>query len=187
MDPATNITPSEAAAALQDIESIAKQVKQSSWYRLTSSIMMVWGLLAALGYVASQLAPDSWPLIWLTVDGIGIIGTVALKAQAARGSGQAFDARGLIAILLFFCFGLLWTRLLGRFGARESGAFWPTLFMFGYAVAGLWFGRALVVVGLAITALIVAGYLWVGSWFDLYLALVAGGGLILCGLWMRWA
>jgi hypothetical protein len=50
---------------------------------------------------------------------------------------------------------------------------------------GLWLGRALVAIGLGITALIVAGYLWIHVWFDLYLALVAGGGLILCGLWMR--
>ena len=59
--------------------------------------------------------------------------------------------------------------------------------MFGYAVAGLWLGRAFVVIGLLITALTVVGYLWSGAWFDLYLALVAGGGLALCGLWMRWA
>jgi hypothetical protein len=86
---------------------------------------------------------------------------------------------------MFFGFGLLWSRLLGKFGIRESEAFWPTLFMFGYAIAGLWLGPALVAIGLAITALTVAGYLWIDAWFDLYLALVAGGGLILCGLWMR--
>jgi hypothetical protein len=180
-----NIGPTEAAAALIDIESIARKVRQSSWYRLTSTMMMLWGFLVALGYSVTQFAPKSWPLIWLTVNGIGIIATVAFKAHDVRTRGRSFDPRPVIAILLFFCFGLLWTRLLGTFGIRESNAFWPTLFMFGYTVAGLWLGRALVAIGLGITTLIVAGYLWIDDWFDLYLALVAGGGLILCGLWMR--
>jgi hypothetical protein len=184
---AMNIGPSEAAAALIDIESIARKVKQSSWYRLTSTMMMLWGILVALGYAASQLAPQSWLLIWSAVNGVGIVAAVAFMAYDARARGQSFDARSVIAILLFFGFGLLWTRLLGRFGARESDAFWPTLFMFGYAVAGLWLGRALVAIGLAISTLVIGGYLWIGEWFELYLALVAGGGLILCGLWMRWA
>jgi hypothetical protein len=182
-----NIGPTEAAAALLDIESITRKVKQSCWYQLSSTMMMLWGFLVALGFAASQFAPAYWQLVWLTVDGIGIVATLALKAYDGRTRGQRFDPRVAIAIVLFLGFGLLWTRLWGRFGIREANAFWPTLFMFGYAVAGLWLGRAFVVIGLAITVLVVAGYLWIGSWFDLYLALVAGGGLILCGLWMRWA
>jgi hypothetical protein len=180
-----NIGPNEAHAALLDIESVARKVRQSSWYRLASTTIMLWGFLVALGYCATQFAPKSWPLIWLAVNGIGIIATFALRVHCARTSNQSFDARSLIAILLFFGFGFIWSRLLGRFGVRESDAFWPTLFMFGYAVAGLWLGPALVVIGLGITALTIAGYLWIDAWFDLYLALVAGGGLMLCGFWMR--
>jgi hypothetical protein len=182
-----NIGPTEAAAALIDIESVTRKVKQSSWYRLTGTTIMLWGFLVALGYAAVHFAPHAMVPVWLTINGIGVVATAALKAHMARTRGDSFDPRGLVAILLFFGFGLLWSRLLGAFGARESNAFWPTLFMFGYAVAGLWLGRAFVVIGLVITALVVAGYLWIGDWFDLYLALVAGGGLVLCGLWMRWA
>jgi hypothetical protein len=57
--------------------------------------------------------------------------------------------------------------------------------MFGYALAGIWFGRAFIILGLMVTALTVVGYLWVGPWFNLYMAVVDGGGLMLCGLWMR--
>ncbi len=82
-------------------------------------------------------------------------------------------------------FGLLWSVVLGRLGFREMSAFWPTLFMSGYVIAGLWLGRAFMVIGLAITALTMAGYFWSDRWFDLYMAVVNGGGLVLCGLWMR--
>jgi hypothetical protein len=34
-------------------------------------------------------------------------------------------------------------------------------------------------------AIVVAGYFWSGEWFDLWLALVNGGGFVLCGLAMR--
>jgi hypothetical protein len=182
-----NIGPSEAASALIDIESVARKVKQSSCYRVTSATIVLWGGLVALGYLGSYLAPRSAPMIWLTIDVVGIIATAAFNIHSARARERSFDPRALIAILLLFGFGLLWSQVLGRFGDREINAFWPTLFMLGYAVAGLWLGRAFVIIGLLITALTVAGYLWVGEWFDLYLALVAGGGLILCGLWMRWA
>jgi hypothetical protein len=37
-----------------------------------------------------------------------------------------------------------------------------------------------------LSAVIVAGYLSIGgSAFNVFLAIVHGGGLILCGLWMR--
>jgi hypothetical protein len=179
------VGPTEAAATLVDIELIARRVKQSSWYRSASTTIIAWGVLIALGFSASHLAPRSAPVIWLTINAVGVVATAALNARLARKREEGFDARGLIAILLFFGFGLLWSQVLGRFGAREMSAFWPTLFMFGYAVAGLWLGRAFVVIGLLITALTMAGYVWIDRWFDLYLALVAGGGLILCGLWMR--
>jgi hypothetical protein len=39
--------------------------------------------------------------------------------------------------------------------------------MFGYALAGIWFGRAFIILGLMVTALTVVGYLWVGPWFNL--------------------
>ena len=64
-------------------------------------------------------------------------------------------------------------------------AFWPTLFLFGYALAGLWFGAAFSAIGVGLTALILAGYACSGAAFPLWAAAVSGGGFILCGLWMR--
>ena len=64
-------------------------------------------------------------------------------------------------------------------------AFWPTLFLFGYAVAGLWFGAAFTTIGIGLTALTLAAYFWSGAPFSLCMAVITGGGFILCGLWMR--
>ena len=105
-------------------------------------------------------------------------------------AGSSFVAFGLGAVLplLPYLVGattLLWSVVLGKFGPREMNAFWATLFMFGYAMAGLWFGRAFIALGLGITALTMAGYFWAGPLFEPYMAVVDGGGLVLCGLLMR--
>ena len=86
---------------------------------------------------------------------------------------------------MFVASACLWSVGFGRFGPRELDAFWPTLFLFGYALAGSWFGVAFAALGLGLSALVLVGYLWSGEWFDLWLAVVNGGGFILCGLWMR--
>ena len=57
--------------------------------------------------------------------------------------------------------------------------------MLFYTIAGLWFGRAYVVIGVGITALTLIGYFFIGDWFKPWMAVVNGGGLVLGGLWMR--
>jgi hypothetical protein len=49
----------------------------------------------------------------------------------------------------------------------------------------LWVGHAFVAIGLSISALTLIGYFFIGDAFDLWMALVNGGGLVLGGLWMR--
>ena len=70
-------------------------------------------------------------------------------------------------------------------GPRQRGTFWPIYFMLVYTVVGLWVGLAFVAIGLSIIALTLVGYFFIGDAFDLWMAFVNGGGLILGGLWMR--
>jgi hypothetical protein len=49
----------------------------------------------------------------------------------------------------------------------------------------LWVGHAFVAIGLGIIALTLIGYFLAGDTFDLWMAFVNGGGLMLGGLWMR--
>ena len=57
--------------------------------------------------------------------------------------------------------------------------------MLVYSIAGLWVGHAFVAIGLCISAPTLIGYFFVGDAFDLWMAFVNGGGLMLGGLWMR--
>ena len=174
----------EAARMLADVDSVVAKVKQSRIYRSAALIIMLWGAinLARDGLIA--LAPGWFGPRWFLVDAIGIAGTIVVLSRGAT-AGARPPMRTLAPFLLFYAFGWVWANLIGDFGPRQQMAFWPTLFLFGYAVAGLWFGPAFTAIGLGLTALIVAAYFWSGAAFSLSMAVITGGGFILCGLWMR--
>jgi hypothetical protein len=174
----------EAAAMLADVDSVVTKVKQSRIYRSAAQIIILWGAVNLVRDAAIATAPAWFGPRWFLIDAVGIIGTLALLRWTVE-PGVRFPLRTLAAFCLFYGFGWVWTNLLAGFGPREQMAFWPTLFLFGYALAGLWFGAAFAAIGLGLTVLILAGYLWSGAAFPLWLAAVYGGGFILCGLWMR--
>ena len=174
----------EAAAMLADVDVVVAKVKQSRVYRSSALIIILWGAVNLSRDLLIALAPSWFGPRWFLIDAIGIIGTLALLRWVVA-PGARLPLRTLAAFSLFYAFGWIWANFLGGFGMREQMAFWPTLFLFGYALAGLWFGAAFSAIGLGLTALILAGYVWSGAAFPLWLAAVSGGGYILCGFWMR--
>jgi hypothetical protein len=176
----------EAIAALDDVEAITRRVRQSQIYRLSSLLMILWGVLTAVGNVLTYLWPIYARITWLGVYVLGVAASVVLGGMERKRSGtNTFDLRVLAAYLLFFAFGFLWTVGLVHLPPHLLGVFWPTYFMLAYAIVGLWFGAAYVAIGLGIAALTLIGYFFAGHWFDLWMAVVNGGGLVFGGLWMR--
>ena len=177
----------EAARALSDIEDIVQRVRQSRVYDISSQIMIAAGVLVLAGNLANFAAPSHAAIIWVAVNVLTVASAAALSTMGVKTPDiQTFDHRVLGAFLLFYGFGLLCCMVLGHFGPRELGAFWAIYFMLFYCMAGLWFGRAFLAMGLAIIALTLVGYFFVqGAAFLLWMAAVNGGGLIFAGLWMR--
>jgi hypothetical protein len=181
-----SIDQQQAASALSDIDQIVRRVRQSRIYNLASLMLIMWGVLVFAGYVASYLSPRNAGYSWAAIYLIGIAGSFVIsRFDHARAGVRTFDARMLAAFVLFVAFGIFCSSGLGHFTPRQLGTFWPIYFMLVYTIAGLWIGYAFVAIGLSITALTLIGYFFVGSWFDLWMAFVDGGGLILGGLWMR--
>jgi hypothetical protein len=132
------------------------------------------------------LSPGSAGFGWIAVYVLGIAGSFALsRFGEARTGVRTFDFRMFAAFVLFVGFGAFCSGVLSHFTPRQLGTFWPIYFMLVYTIAGLWFGYAFVAIGLGITALTLIGYFFVGDAFDLWMAFVNGGGLVLGGLWMR--
>jgi len=174
----------QAGAMLAEVDSIVAKVKRSRVYRQTGGLLILWGAIVVAADLIGFARPRWSIAAWVTANALGAAATfVMLRAAAEPPSRMPW--RFLAAFALFAAFGLLWSVGFGHFGPRELDAFWPTLVLFGYALAGLWFGAAFAALGLTLSALVLAGYLWSGPWFDLWLAAVNGGGFIVCGLWMR--
>ncbi len=178
----------EAQAALADINDMVARVRQSRIYDIASQIMIVCGRDG----VRRQYRDLCRAALWLLH-----LARHQRARRRRRGRPQrvdyrrtgvrAFDCRVLTTFLLFFAFGMLCSLVLGHFGSREMGTFWPIYFMLFYCIAGLWFGRAFLAIGLGVTVLTLIGYFFItGAAFLLWMAMVNGGGLILSGLWMRW-
>jgi hypothetical protein len=182
----TGIDAKEAAAALSDIDSIVQRVRQSQIYNLASLIAIMWGVLVFAGNVATFVWPRYGGYVWILVNAAGVAGTIAISVFSHPRIGErSFDIRVLAAFLLFFAFGYFCTSVLGHFSPRQLATFWPIYFMLLYTVAGLWFGYAFVAIGLGISVLTMIGYFFVADWFEPWMAVVNGGGLVLGGLWMR--
>jgi hypothetical protein len=180
------IDPKDAALALSDIDSVVHRVRQSRIYDIASLMLIVWGALIFVGNVASHLWPANAGYIWIAVNVAGVAGSFAVGAVTRRRmSVPSFDLKIAAALVRFFAFGVLWSVGLGHFTPRQLGVFWPTYFMMIYTIVGLWVGPAFVAIGLGITTLTMIGYVFAGDLFNLWMAVVNGGGLILGGLWMR--
>ena len=176
----------QASEALADINEMTRRVRQSRIYNLASLMLIMWGALVFAGYLGSFLLPRYAGYFWIALNLAGVAGSFAISAIGYPRTGiRTFDFRMLIAFVLFFAFGFLCTSVLGNFTPRQMGAFWPIYFMLLYIIAGLWIGYAFVAIGLGISALALVGYFFVGGWFDLWMAFVDGGGLMVGGLWMR--
>lgn len=177
----------QASEALAEIDGIVQRVRQSRIYDLASQMMILWGALVFVANIATWLLPQGASYYWLALYVLGIAGSFAISAANQASTGvRSFDLRMLLAFLLFVAFGFLCAHVLGHFTPRQQGAFWTIYFMLFYALAGLWFGTAFVVIALAITALTLIGYFFVtGDGFLPWMAVVNGVGLIVGGLWMR--
>jgi hypothetical protein len=181
---AKTIGSAQASAMLAEVDDVVRRVKQSRIYRRSGDIFIVWGVLQFARQALFHVFPPIAVVGWFSVDLIGVVVTILMLRNVLGGPGR-FPSRMLATFALFYGFGWIWADVIGGLGPRALAAFWPTLFEFGYAVVGLWFGAAFLVIGLAAAALTVAAYLWAGDAFWLALSIINGGALILAGLWMR--
>ncbi len=174
----------EAAATLAEIDGVVAKVKQSRIYRSAALITMLWGVVNLGRGLLIALAPAAFGTRWFLADVVGVVATIAILRLRASPAGS-FPFRVLAAFAIVYAFGWVSSRVIGDFGPREVMAFWPMLFLLGFAMAGFLFGWVFSAIGVGLSTLIVAGYLWSGDAFPLWQAAVTGLGFIACGLWMR--
>jgi FtsH-binding integral membrane protein len=179
------IDPNEAAASLSDIASVERRTRETLVYARSSASLILWGLLVGAGYVVSFLVPGLHYKPWIAVTIIGFTGSFIIHRRRSTRDARTGELL-LFTELVLLGFGFVFLLLFWPVAPRQMAAFWPTLVMLGFVIAGIWLGRFFMYCGIAVTALTLAGYFWAGPWFLPWMAVVNGGGLIVSGLWMRW-
>jgi hypothetical protein len=180
------ISKTEAASALTDIESTAGRSRLLKGYQIAGPILMVWGVVWAVGYTAmGLLAPERWGLIWLVLDVVGIVSTLLL-ARRGKGAGQAKSGwkimAGVLAVMAFYAA----TYALFQPTSTDVALAYPGVVTgLIYAGVGIAFAPRYLWIGAAVFAASLVGYFLFQPWLAYWMAAVGGGGLIVAGLWLR--
>ena len=70
----------EAATSLNDIADIQRRTREAMFYGGASPILILWGVLLAVGHVSTWLLdhrpPTGW--VWLGIDFFGFVATFAI-------------------------------------------------------------------------------------------------------------
>jgi hypothetical protein len=177
----------EAAASLQQIETVEQRTREAVFYAGSSVIFILWGLLVACGYAVTELYPRSGNIAWLAVVAAGCAATAAIIVVRTR--ARPHDARNwriVWAMVVLSVYGAAWSYILGPIVPRPVlYAFQPSLFLLGIILAGLWLGRFFVVLGVVGIALMLAGFLQPEPWLRVWMAAVQSSTLILGGVWLH--
>lgn len=180
------ISKSEAASALTDIESAARRSGLLKGYHVAGPILMVWGVIWALGYSGMGLLPsEQWGLIWLVLDVVGIATTILLsrsgKGGAKTSQGWKITA-GVLAILAFYAA----TFALFQPTSVDAAIAYPGVVTgLVYAGIGIAYAPRYLWIGATVFAASLVGYFFFQPWLAFWMAAVGGGALIVAGLWLR--
>ena len=175
----------QAAQSLHDIESAARRSAVAYGYQKSSPHLIIWGLIWMAGYSATYLKPQ-WNASWPVLVMLGIAGDFAIALRSGARASRAYDWRFAASILSIFLFWVAVFAIMPPRSGLQVGAFIPIFVALCYAMAGIWKRAArMLLLGLALGVLTIAGYFWVTQYFLLWMAVVGGGSLILGGLWLR--
>lgn len=175
----------EAQHALDEIRRATEQTRRAVGRSGTGWVFIIWGSVWLVGFLASQFLPGPQAgILWLGLDILGAIATVAVGMRSARqirtGHGRRVAA--------------LWLTLMVYVGLLVWFA-WPlppdrmTVFMtvgisFGYVFLGIWLSPVLLGTGLGLTALALLGWLLLPAYLGYWMAFLGGGGLIGVGIYI---
>ena len=190
----------EAKAALSEIDSLIRITKQRLAHGPAGQLLVVWGLIWAIIFLGVHFFPHF--VNWLAPLGcaVGMAAMWIFKRSdeiETRGGLRASDGRIRLAWLILTGYSIVWMIILHP--QREPDprvaklidvinhvlAFFASIGMFGYVVAGLWLGRFWIVLGLTVTCLILLGLYAIPQFFLIWMAVVGGGALIFSGVMVK--
>ena len=180
------ISRTEAASALTDIERTTSRGRELKGYQIAGPILMVWGVIWALGYGAMGLLPaERWGMIWLVLDVVGVVSTILLSRRGKGGTRARHGWKIMAGVLAVAAFYAATFALFQPTSTDAAIAYPGVVTGLVYAGVGIAFAPRYLWIGAAVFAASLVGYFFFQPWLAFWMAAVGGGGLILAGLWLR--
>jgi hypothetical protein len=178
------ISKEQAESALQDLEQVGNRSVTLYKYTKVSPHLILWGCVWMAAYGLSDALRSKAGLIWLIANCVG----AALSIYIDRANNRAgSNAKGRVGAAIFtvLAFMMATFAILPPDSGKQVSAFIPLIIATTYILLGIWHGRRLVILGVLLGALTLLGFFLLHSHFDLWMASVGGGTLILTGVWLK--
>jgi len=179
-----NVSRGEAKQALEDVEQTMKTASRRWDGDDAFPHLMLWGAIWFIYPMWVQLWPRTLyiPMLLFPLGGIAswLIGT-----HSRRPVKNTKDKRFMLIGFILWFFACIWAVLLKPESPEQIYAFGCTVAMFAYVVAGFWWGRVFIVLGLAVTVFTLVGYYLLPGIFWLWMAFMGGGALMGSGLYLK--
>src|SRR5258706_8867633 len=151
------VSRNEAADALHAIAAAENRSSQAYRYEHAAPHLILWGILWAVGYGLTDLAPGSANLIWTAVVLTGFVVDVIVEMRVRTADatfGWRFAAIGAIAFVFFAATFAIMNPASGK----QIGAFVPLVVATAYALVGIFAGLRFIIAGAIIAALTLIGF-----------------------------
>lgn len=184
------ISPPEAREALEAVRAIQERTRRALSLAGGGEILMIWGIVWLVGYLGGYVYgyPHPGGQIWAVADGLGLLGTFLVVIRSRHRFDDPLGPRIGALWLCLMAFAGLWIWVAAPTAEAQMGFLAATFAMFGYVVMGLWLDLVFLVIGVGVTLIATAGYIWFRPDFDLWMAFLGGGTLFGSGLYIlrRW-
>jgi len=184
------ITSTEAEESLAAIRSMTQKMRRAAAGGGAHYFLILWGIIWFLGFLGSHFFTDDLAgYIWLALDilgGFSCWGISLWLSRRVHKTGDSVNGRriGIFWASLFVYCGL--TVWIARPPDGKQLAMLIVIFvMIGWMAMGLIFSLSIIKFAFFITALALSGYFLLPDFFYLWMALLGGGAMIGCGLFIR--
>ena len=179
--------PEDARNALRAAADGESRLRGAITYGGVAPFLVLWGAIWAVGFGATRVGVRPAWAVWGSVVSLGWAGTALLTQMRAanREAGDSSALRYALSAAVLSAHAVVWASILLSHQPNAIGVYAGTVTGCAYAVAGLWRGMLLLVLGVAVTALFLAGLAMSPPSFAVYAGVLGGGGLVAAGLVFR--
>lgn len=173
----------QALDDLKTIRQIMERTRQESG-REGGWIMVLWGIIWLVGFVASQFLPAFVGWVWLALNPLGIGITIWLSVRMSRRTAQSGVLRAILiwwVAMFVFDFLIAWLFRLNL--SRDLIVLILLTIALGYVQFGLFTDGRISILGALMAALTVGATLLLPTYFYLVMGILGGGLLLAGGLW----